>query len=128
MADPAALTLYGKLADKFGDNGLVSVVAARQSAEEPEAYDIVLWLMSCRVLKRGMEHAMMDALVARAAAAGATTLRGHYNKTAKNAMVKDFYSQYGFEKLEETKNGDSHWRLQLAAYAPKNPFIKVESE
>jgi FkbH-like protein len=58
--DPSFVTLYGRLADKFGDNGLVSVLIGRVSHQTVE---IDLWLMSCRVLKREMELAMFDALV-----------------------------------------------------------------
>lgn len=59
-ADEGYITLYGKLEDKFGDNGVVSVVIARKDGQTAH---VELWLMSCRVLKRDMEYAMMDALV-----------------------------------------------------------------
>lgn len=57
--------------DKFGDNGIVTVVAGRQQGD---VLDLTLWLMSCRVLKRGMEDAMMDTVVAEAAARGVKTI------------------------------------------------------
>ena len=59
--DDGYIRLYGKLIDKFGDNGVVSVVIGRKNGT---ALDIDLWLMSCRVLKRDMEFAMLDRLVA----------------------------------------------------------------
>lgn len=59
-ADPQYLTLCGRLEDKFGDNGVVSIVIGRK---EKDVLQIELWLMSCRVLKRDMEYAMMDTLV-----------------------------------------------------------------
>ena len=58
--DPGYITLYGRLTDKFGDNGVVSLVVGRI---EGDILHVELWLMSCRVLKRDMEFAMMDALV-----------------------------------------------------------------
>ena len=63
MHDPKVIGLSGQLLDRFGDNGVVSVVLGRQETD-----DLVmeLWLMSCRVLKRDMELAMLDALVERA--------------------------------------------------------------
>ncbi|MDL2219659.1 HAD-IIIC family phosphatase [Ruminococcaceae bacterium OttesenSCG-928-O06] len=121
--NPAFICLYGKLEDRFGDNGVVSVVAAEAEAG---ALHIRLWLMSCRVLKRGMEQAMMDALAARAAARGIKQLVGYYYKTAKNQMVQDFYAEFGFQKVAETPEGDSEWRLELSAYRPQNRWIKVE--
>ena len=60
--DDGYIRLYGKLIDKFGDNGVVSVVIGRKNGT---ALDIDLWLMSCRVLKRDMEFAMLDRLVER---------------------------------------------------------------
>ncbi len=117
------LCLYGRLADKFGDNGIVTVVAGEQKGDEVH---LRLWLMSCRVLKRGMEDAMMDAVVAEAAARGAKALVGYYYPTAKNAMVKDFYAQMGFSKAAGDDAGNTVWRLELAGYQPKHPHMTVE--
>ena len=58
--NPAYIRLYGKLEDKFGDNGVVSVIIGKK---EKDGLHIELWLMSCRVLKRDMELAMLDKLV-----------------------------------------------------------------
>lgn len=120
-SDPELIRLYGKLTDKFGDNGVITVVIGRQ---EGETVHIQLWLMSCRVLKRNMEHAMLDALAAQALARGARTLRGYYYKTAKNKMVEDFYAGFGFTLVE--RNGeDTVWELDLTGYQPQNHVIKV---
>lgn len=116
------LCLYGKLADKFGDNGVVTVVAGRQ---EGETLCLRLWLMSCRVLKRGMEDAMMDTLVADAAARGVKVIEGYYYPTAKNAMVRDFYAGMGFAKTAEDAGGTT-WRLAVADYRNKRPHMKIE--
>ena len=85
-----------------------------------------LWLMSCRVLKRGMEDAMMDTLVAEAAARGVKTIVGHYYPTAKNAMVREFYAQFGFAKVAEDAGDNTEWRLDVSTYAPKHPHMKIE--
>ena len=61
--DMTYITLYGKLEDKFGDNGVVSVVIGHKQQKEQLELHIELWLMSCRVLKRDMEYAMMDVLI-----------------------------------------------------------------
>ena len=75
----------------------------------------------------GMEDAMMDTLAAKAAAAGYTALEGYYYPTAKNAMVREFYAGYGFEKTAEDADGNTTWRLDLAAYNPRCPHIKIET-
>lgn len=126
-AAPEYLTLYGRLEDKFGDNGVVSIVIGRK---EKDILHIELWLMSCRVLKRDMEYAMMDALVKRCRVCGITQIYGYYYPTAKNAMVKEFYVLQGFEKLEEDAEGNAKWFFRIPEqYALKNQVITVtESE
>lgn len=153
-ADERYITRYGKLEDRFGDNGVVSVVigrrggmadaavyrqggqAAREMAAAEEAaagersvLHIELWLMSCRVLKRDMEYAMMDSIVEACQACGIGTIMGYYYPTAKNAMVKDFYETMGFEKTEETDTGVTIWRFEIPAdYEPKNMVIAVKPQ
>ena len=66
--------MYGKLEDKFGDNGVVSVVIGRIEDGAQKVLHIDLWIMSCRVLKRDMEYAMMDRLAEECAKAGITVI------------------------------------------------------
>jgi FkbH-like protein len=121
-AAPDCVTLYGRLADRFGDNGLVSVVAGRIDGRR---LDVELWLMSCRVLKRDMEHAMLDALAQRAAAKGAGEIVGRYLRTPKNDMVAELYGRLGFDLVERAADGSSStWRLALDSYQPRNRNIK----
>lgn len=117
------ITLYGKLEDKFGDNGVVSVVIGEKRESE---LHMNLWLMSCRVLKREMEFAMMDELVNVGKSQGITTIYGYYYPTAKNSMVKEFYGLLGFEKLDEDEDGNSTWKFEINDnYKNKNNSIKV---
>ena len=92
-AESQYITLYGRLTDKFGDNGLVSVVIGEKIGN---VLHIRLWLMSCRVLKRGMEQMMLDVLVERAIADNCKELMGYYYKTAKNKMVAELYATLGW--------------------------------
>lgn len=122
-ADPQYLTLCGRLEDKFGDNGVVSIVIGRK---EKDVLQIELWLMSCRVLKRDMEYAMMDTLVKQCRDCGIRQIYGYFYPTAKNAMVKDFYALQGFEKLEEDVEGNAKWSFRIPEqYTLKNQVIKV---
>ena len=123
--DPACIGLSGRLIDAFGDNGLVSVIVGRL---EGSAVHVDLWLMSCRVLKRGMEDAMLDALVAAARAAGATRLVGRYIPTTKNGMVADHYDRLGFERQDRGADGSGTWSLDLTRpYVPRNRHIREPS-
>ncbi len=123
FADNSYIRLYGKLADKFGDNGIVSVVIGKINGD---TLDIILWLMSCRVLKRDMELAMLDALCERAKERGLKTLTGYYYPTAKNKMVKDLYQSFGFTQVSVDEDGNTVWTLPLDGYTCKNKYINVE--
>nr|MCR5655136.1 HAD family hydrolase [Lachnospiraceae bacterium] len=120
------ITLYGKLQDKFGDNGVVSVVFGHSDEADETVFHIDLWLMSCRVLKRDMEFAMMDTLVETCLLKGVKQIRGYYYPTAKNKMVKEFYALQGFTKVSEEENEDTVWKLDISeGYENKNHVIKV---
>lgn len=122
-ADDKYITLYGKLMDCFGDNGVVSVAIGEIN---DGVLDIILWLMSCRVLKRDMEFAMMDMLVQECRKKGITLIKGYYYPTAKNGMVKEFYRTQGFERLSEDEEGNTVWKLDISReYRMKNYVIKV---
>ena len=118
------IALYGKLEDKFGDNGVVSVVIGHKEAD---TLHIDLWLMSCRVLKRDMEFAMMDELVAQCQKDGIKQIRGYYYPTAKNAMVKEFYGLQGFTRTDEDEAGNTTWEFIIPdSYEKKNRAIRVQ--
>ena len=53
-------------------------------------------------------------------------IRGYYYSTAKNAMVREFYASFGFEKVEETEDGSTTWQLDVSAYQPKHPHMKIK--
>jgi len=117
------ITLYGKLVDKFGDNGVVSVIIA--SCDAASRLHIDLWLMSCRIIKRDMEYAMFDALVEKAKERGIKEIIGYYCKSEKNHIVSEYYPEIGFEVLFKDKNGDSSWKYVIPEnYIPKNKFIQ----
>lgn len=121
-ASPDYIRLCGSLSDKFGDNGIVSIVIGEIIGQ---TIHMDLWLMSCRVLKRDMELAMLDELVRQCLERGVTKIVGHYYKTNKNAMVSELYGSFGFKKVKEFENGDSTWELDTASYKKKNHVIIV---
>jgi FkbH-like protein len=119
------IRLAGRLADKFGDNGLVSVVIGRK---ENKVLHIELWLMSCRVLKRDMEFTMLDKLVYECGKAGIEKIIGYYYPTAKNKMVKEFYATLGFIKTNEDEKGNTIWEYEVKNHKQKNNVIRVENK
>lgn len=120
--DNRYIRLYGRLKDRFGDNGIVSVVIGEK---RKDTLHIELWLMSCRVLKRDMELAMLDSLVKRCREEGIRYIRGYYFKTQKNAMVRELYGDFGFIKTEDN-GSDTQWLLDTEDYENKNKVIKMD--
>ena len=87
-------TFAYSLEDKFGHNGLISTVILQKENEESLFIDT--WLMSCRVLKRGMENFVLNTIVDFAKENRFSLIRGEYLPTAKNGIVKDHYKNLGF--------------------------------
>jgi FkbH-like protein len=111
--DRERVALYGRLTDRFGDNGLVSVIIGHAVGD---ALDIELWLMSCRVLKRTFENAMFEALCEQARARGLKRLIGTYRRTPKNDMVASLYPTLGFRPLDAAADGAwTTWGIALDA-------------
>jgi len=104
------------LEDKFGDNGLICVVILQK--EDNQTLFIDTWFMSCRVLKRSMEHFVLNTIAAFAKERGFMRLKGEYIPTAKNEMVKDHYSNLSFVR---DRNG--MWILELLHYEPRQSYI-----
>lgn len=110
------LTLSFSLKDRFGDHGLISVVIL-EKADDATLF-MYNWLMSCRVLKRGMEEFIINTVMETARREGFETVIGEYIQTPKNAMVRDIYERMGFERLDET-----HFRADVSRFEPMKTFI-----
>ncbi len=122
VGEPANIALHFRLADRFGDSGLIAVVLARP--DTPERYVVDTLLMSCRVLGRGVELAVLNALVALAGQHGARELLGEYLPTARNGMVADLYPRLGFAPMSRDEgSGATRWSLQLDRFIPHSTFI-----
>ncbi len=119
--DDRYVTVSIRLKDRFGDNGIISLAIGEKKEED---LHIILWLMSCRVLKRNVEDLMLDVLAENARHIGCKNLIGYYYPTKKNKMVADQYKKMNFILIEE--NGDnSVWKMSLSDYVIRNQFIKV---
>jgi len=118
------LTVAGNLKDKFGDNGLVTVVIGKI---KKQTMDITVWLMSCRVFNRNLEFALFDCLINLCKSKGISTIYGNYIKSEKNMIVKDFYKTLGFKKIKGKKGLDK-WEFEITKkYIKKNKIIKINN-
>ncbi len=95
------LTLSFSLKDKFGDYGLISVVIMEKQDEKTVFLNT--WLMSCRVLKRGMEEFIINQVIETARENGFSKVISEYIPTPKNAMVEKMYAKLGFADLGNGK-------------------------
>lgn len=118
--DPDYLTLYFTLEDRFGDYGLIGVVILKRIDAQTAFVDT--WLMSCRVLKRGMEEFIADKLVRTAQEHGYRQVIGEYLPTVKNKMVSQLYEQMGFVPL-----GKGRYLADTEQYQPHHTKIKEKA-
>jgi len=117
------LTLSFTLEDKFGDNGLICVIILEKRCRDAACHVSTLfidtWLMSCRVLKRGMEAYTLNSIVELAKTNGYDQIIGEYIPTPKNEMVRDHYKNLGFE----AGSSGNFWRIDVANYVEKINYI-----
>lgn len=121
IADPDILTLCFRLADRFGDHGLVGVLIARISGP---ALDIDTWLLSCRVIGRTLEDEMLGLLIETGRRRGVQTLRGIYYPSPKNALVADLYPRLGFERSGDDEGPSTTWHLAADRAKPSPGSIR----
>jgi FkbH-like protein len=124
--DPQKFCLQVRLADRFGDNGMISVVIFDK---DRDAWSCDTWLMSCRVLGRRVEELVLATVAEAARSAGAKRLKGTYIPTKKNALVIEHFAKLGFTKTGDLPDGTTTWELDLADYVvPELPMQVVTGD
>jgi FkbH-like protein len=119
-ADPGVFTLQVRLADRFGDNGMISIVICR---DREDSWEVDTWVMSCRVLGRRVEEAVLAEIVRAARSAGKTAILGDYIDSGRNSLVSDHYRKLGFVLAGGDKDR-TRWRLATADFRPPPlPFV-----
>jgi FkbH-like protein len=110
-SDRDCFTLQVRLSDGFGDNGMIGVVICRRVAGD---WTVDTWLMSCRVLGRRVEEAILQELLQQARRRGIARIIGTYRPTARNRLVEDHYAKLGFSLVERHDDGTTVWQLPVA--------------
>src|SRR5262249_24765448 len=110
--------------DRYGDNGMISVVICDKRNDE---WEIDTWLMSCRVLNRGIEQAVSNHIAHEAKKFGAKRLIGRFVPTDRNKIVADLFDRLGFERSQATDNSEL-WVLSLQRFAPFVVFAKQNAD
>jgi FkbH-like protein len=121
MIAEGAIALWLRLADRFGDYGLVGTAIARPEGPEGPEWTVDTLLLSCRVLGRGAETALLAQLATVVQARGGTDLLGEYSPTPRNGQVAEFYPRHGF-----TPCGENHWRKKLSKTMSAPSYIRIQ--
>lgn len=103
-----------RLTDSLGDNGMISVIICKK---DEKTWVIDTWLMSCRVLGRRAEEAVLLDIVSNAKKSGAIRLNGIYCPSPRNIIVKNHYSKLGFTQILSDQISET-WTLDLSQYHP----------
>ncbi len=120
--DADCFTLQIRLSDTLGDNGMISVIVCRSKGD---VWDIDTWLMSCRVLGRGVEQAVLRELIQRAHARNIRALAGTFRPTDRNKLVEQHYAKLGFALETEGPDGTTTWCLDVATAQVEAPPMTV---
>jgi FkbH-like protein len=121
------LTRTVRLRDRFADHGLISVLVGR--VEDREMV-LDIWLMSCRVLGRGVERVLLNDLLGAARGMGVEVITGLYRSSGRNQLVMGHYPGLGFSRAAATDADGpetERWHLRVAEASGFDTFIATES-
>ncbi len=111
--------------DVHGDHGIIAVALLDFDAD---ACDVDTLVMSCRVIGRTLETAILHFLEERARSRDAVQMRGEYLPTAKNEPCRDFYEHHGYVGTKKDEHG-TRWSRGLEKELTARPeWIEIEGE
>jgi FkbH-like protein len=125
MGRDDVVTACVSLVDRFGDNGLISVLTGHL---EQDVLHIDNWLMSCRVLKRGVERFLANKILETATSLNARLVRGTFIPTGKNKMVENHYAELGFSCAGTGDNGIVYWEILVQDYEPAPVHVSLAKD
>jgi FkbH-like protein len=122
MRDPDAIGLHFRLIDRYADHGIIAALIGRYSDGSLELDN---WLMSCRVLGRGVEKATLSIIVSEARRRAARIILGRFCPSSKNGMVRDHYPGLGFSLSSDKDERETLWTLDPQMWAAETPHIRI---
>ena len=126
-AAPGGQAVVVRVRDRFGDAGVVGLALARTTGA---VCSIDSLLLSCRVIGRGIETALLARIAEQAQRDGASRLIGEFIPTKKNAPCATFYADHGFATCAPSQDdpaGSVFYELDLTISAPASPaWITLE--
>lgn len=118
MADPNWLAISVGVRDRFGDNGIVGIMLAHIVEDR---LDVDTFLLSCRVIGRTVETAMLAFLCDKAQERGLKKICGLMVPTEKNLPARDLYKRHGFSLQSEDVSGITRWVLDMESELVQRP-------
>ena len=123
---PDWLIVSASSSDMFGSNGLIAVMIVKINNDSKIAIVDDL-LMSCRVMGRTIEHALLSAVENYLVTRGINRIEGEYIKTAKNAPVKDFWDKMNYIPIVKGDESAKYF-LPLPASRSLTTYAKVKTD
>lgn len=111
MDRPDAAVYSFTVSDRLADHGITGVLITEDEGEDVRVHS---FLMSCRVIGRGVEFSVWRAVFDDARSRGKTTLRAAYVPSAKNAQVADFFDRLGLPRVSEGPDGSRHYEARVS--------------
>jgi FkbH-like protein len=121
-AEPGVRVWTLQVLDKFGDNGIVGVMITR---EREKAWEIDTFLLSCRVIGRTVETAMLAIVMEEGRKAGVEVVEGWFRPTKKNVPAREVYARHGFSVVREDESGTC-WARPLSERLMMPEWIRIE--
>ena len=115
-----------RVEDCFGDYGIVSAVIVDLTQETPVIEE---WVLSCRVMGRGVEDALLERIETELLQEGYNRLRGRYVPTAKNKPVAELYDRLGYHIIRQENDGEKLYEIGLEERPDRSCYVEwMESE
>lgn len=108
--------------DKFGDNGITGAIILEPM---PGGMKIDSFLLSCRILGKGIENAFIYSILNMLYAGGVNRVWATYLPTLKNTQVADFYERIGFKPVVCNTDSSKEYILEMANAFQIEPYYKI---
>ena len=120
VKSPDKIVECAHITDKFGDSGITGAYIINK--DNDREWSIDTFLLSCRIMGRGIEDGMLDHIIHQAEKDGITRIKANYNPTKKNISIENFLPEFGFKK----ENDSWYYYIDRKAKKPKHLEVIVE--
>ncbi len=108
MSKSGYLIWDASVSDKFGDSGITALAIVKKEGAKAE---IDSFLMSCRILGRGIEKVFINHIINQLHTKGIRSISASFIPTEKNMQVRDFYEKSGFELVDKKEDNEKTYKL-----------------